>query len=307
MLNTPILFLVFNRPDQTRKVFKKIREAKPKKLFVAADGPRAAKDGENEKCELVRKIAIDVDWDCELYTLFGKENLGCGLAVSSAITWFFDNVEQGIILEDDTIPNNSFFAFCENMLHKYKEDDSIMHIGGNNFQFGKIIGNGSYYFSKFAHVWGWATWKRAWDKYNYDIVSWSSEKKDSAFLTLRENVQRDYWRSVFNDIAEGIIDTWDYQWQLSIWYYKGKCIIPNKNLIQNIGFGEGATHTVARSKILESMRTKRLSNFIEPVSIDINDKADTDYFNYIFLSRPPLNRRIKITNILRRILRQYFI
>jgi hypothetical protein len=303
MLNTPVLLLVFNRPDQTRKVFKKIREAKPKKLFVAADGPRAAKDAESEKCELVREIATDVDWDCELYTLFRKENLGCGLAVSSAITWFFDNVDQGIILEDDTIPNNSFFVFCESMLHLYKDDNSIMHIGGNNFQFGKIIDNGSYYFSKFAHVWGWATWKRAWEKYSFDIDSWSSEKKDSAFLTLREEVQRDYWKSVFESIAEGIIDTWDYQWQLSIWYYKGKCIIPNKNLIQNIGFGEGATHTVARSKILESMRPKRLSNFIEPMSFDINDEADTDYFNYIFLSRPPLDRKSKITSILMRILR----
>ena len=146
MFNTPILFVIFNRLDTTFKVFEKIREIKPKKLYIAADGPRKQIEGENEKCAKVRSIETLVDWDCEVKTLFQSENLSCGPAVSTAISWFFNNEEQGIILEDDCLPNTSFFHFCEEMLNYYKENETIMHIGGTNFQDGRMYGKADYYF-----------------------------------------------------------------------------------------------------------------------------------------------------------------
>jgi hypothetical protein len=159
-LNTPILFIIFNRPESTSEVFDVIKKHKPHNLFLAADGPRGSKEGEANLCELTRKLVLEnIDWDCNLTTLFRDENLGCKVAVSTAITWFFNNVEQGIILEDDCVPSTTFFSFCEAMLNKYRNDESVMHIGGTNFLDDKIAIHDSYYFSKMVHIWGWATWR----------------------------------------------------------------------------------------------------------------------------------------------------
>jgi hypothetical protein len=166
--DTPILFLIFNRPDTTQKVFNEIRKIKPRQLFVAADGPREDHPEDKEKCEQTRKIIDQVDWDCEVKTLFRDKNLGCKHAVSGAINWFFKNVEQGIILEDDCLPDQSFFGFCQELLNKYKNNKQIFNISGNNFQDGMWRGDGSYYFSKYFHCWGWATWADRWQNY-FDI------------------------------------------------------------------------------------------------------------------------------------------
>ena len=171
-LKTAVLFLLFNRPDTTTHVFEKIRQIKPQRLYVASDGPRESYDGEIEKVIKAREIASKVDWPCELKTLFRDKNLGCKKGVSSAITWFFEHEEQGIILEDDCIPNLDFFNFCENLLIRYSRDKRIFTITGSNFQNGKWRGDASYYFSKKFHCWGWATWKRAWKLYQGDILFW---------------------------------------------------------------------------------------------------------------------------------------
>jgi len=177
--NTPILFLVFNRPNTTQRVFNVIRQVKPKQLFVAADGPRRDKGADEEKCEATREIVKQIDWDCEVKTLFREENLGCGKAVSSAITWFFENVEEGIILEDDCLPNLDFFGYCEELLDRYRDNREVMFIGGDNFQKGKKWGDASYYFSAYNHVWGWATWKRTWDIYDFKLDSINENDIDS--------------------------------------------------------------------------------------------------------------------------------
>jgi len=215
VFSTPILLIVFNRPDITQRVFDSIRQARPRQLFVAADAPRANISGERELCEETRYIATSIDWDCQVHTLFRDQNLGCGLGVSSAITWFFENVEEGIILEDDCLPNPTFFHFCEELLNYYRYSQIIMHVSGNNFLYGKKRGNASYYFSNYTYNWGWATWRRAWKFYEYHPT---------------DEVHR--------------LGEWDCQWRATVAQHGGLAVLPNVNLVTNIGCGrEDATHS----------------------------------------------------------------
>lgn len=251
-LKTPVLFLVFNRPDTTKLVFEAIREAKPPRLYVASDGHRITKEGEAERVHEVRAIATNVDWDCEIKTLFRDENLGCKYAVSEAVSWFFQHEEQGIILEDDCLPSQSFFWFCEELLEKYKNDLRVWHISGDNFQDGIKRGQGSYYFSKFNHIWGWATWANRWSKYDVEMNSYDTFLSNNLMYDLFELDQdKKYWSSIFEKAFKGEIDTWDYQWTYTVWVNSGLSILPNINLVSNIGFGLNATHT----KELESQHS----------------------------------------------------
>lgn len=245
MYTTPILFLIFNRPEVTQKVFQEIKKQQPKFLFIASDGPRNNVDTDIKKCKETRKIVLEaIDWDCEVKTLFRNENLGCGKAVSAAISWFFENVEQGIIIEDDCLPNSSFFSFCEELLHKYKDEEQVYAISGDNFHNGIQRGNASYYFSHYGFVWGWATWRRAWKNYDYNLKSLENFKRKNLInrIDKRKNFKT-YWYNVFEKVSQNKIDTWDYQWIFTIWKHKGSVIVPNTNLISNIGFGKDATHT----------------------------------------------------------------
>lgn len=291
---TPILFLIYNRPDTTKMVFEKIREIKPSKLFIAADGPRHHKVGEKEKCDAVRQLVLDgVDWACEVKTLFRNENLGCGKAVSSAITWFFDNAEEGIILEDDTLPDKSFFTFCETLLEKYRHVDAVKMISGNNFQRGRQRSDGSYYFSAYSHIWGWATWKRTWEVYNFDLDNFTDDEFDSCLdYYFKTKKIKTHWRSVFERVRKNEIDTWDYQLLFSIWKKRGNSILPNQNLVTNIGFGEQATHTTDVKSFSANLPVNHITEIIHPSVIEINKKADLFYDdNYIFSRRPPLIMR----------------
>lgn len=253
LFNTPVLFLIFNRPDTTKQVFEKIREIKPKYLYVAADGPRSDKLEEGDLCEATRNIVLkNIDWDCELKTLFRNENLGCGKAVSTAITWFFDHVEQGIILEDDTLPDVSFFKFCEEMLIKYKDNTQITSIGGTNFFTENLKLKESYFFTEHGGIWGWASWRRAWHDYDLSMSEWKDQKVVDSFKNRYSKLEYDFFEKIFNSV--GNIDTWDYQW----WFYRllkrGIDIVPNKNLVKNIGFNENATHTKSKDETISNMK-----------------------------------------------------
>lgn len=210
----PILLLIFNRPDTTKAVMESIRRARPERLFIAADGPRASAPGEERLCEEARRHAANVDWPCEVQTLFRGENAGCAINVSSAISWFFEHVEEGIVLEDDCVAGESFYPFCTELLAYYRHTPEVMHIAGTSFQYGRRRGRASYYLSRYPNLWGWATWRRAWRMYDFSLrPSWKLE------------------------------DTWGTQWQLSIEKHNGLAVVPNRNLVKNIGFGEAATHT----------------------------------------------------------------
>ena len=273
---TPILFIIFNRPDTTLRVFNEIKKLKPTKLYVVSDGPRLDKVGEKERCEETRKTIDSIDWDCQVFKNYSDVNLGCKKRVSSGIDWFFKNEEQGIILEDDCLPNDSFFKFCEEMLEKYKNDERIGMISGDNFQFGKIKNEYSYYFSKYSHIWGWATWKRAWQKYDVNLTNWPEISKDDGLKKVFTNKKDTYyWSSIFNDVYNGKIDTWDYQWSYTCFMNNYLSVMPTENLISNIGFSKvGSTHTKRINKF-SNMKTSELAFPLkEPKDVIVNIESD---------------------------------
>jgi len=246
-LITPVLFVVFNRIDTTEQVFAEIRRAHPAQLFIAADGPRTNRPGETEKCDAVRRLILDrIDWPCEVKVRFLDENLGCRVAVSSAVDWFFSEVEEGIILEDDCLPHPDFFRFCQELLKHYRHDTRMMHISGVNFQYGQIRGNGSYYFSRYAHIWGWASWRRAWKYYDVEMKNYPEFKKSGlAESIFPECAIRKRWLKILDQIYEKspIFNTWDFQWSYSLFQQNGLSIIPNRNLVSNLGCGCEGTNT----------------------------------------------------------------
>ncbi|NOT77557.1 MAG: nucleotide-diphospho-sugar transferase [Bacteriovoracaceae bacterium] len=241
---TPILFLIFNRDDTAQAVFNEIKKQSPKYLYVAADGPRVHKAGEAENCRRTRAIIDQVDWDCEVKTLFRESNLGCGRAVSEAITWFFNNVEKGIILEDDCLPDPSFFSYMEELLLKYENDERVSAISGDNFIAKPLPNNESYFFGIYHHIWGWASWRRAWNGYDLKMTKWVASR-DSGLLEkiFADKAERAYWTNILNACSEDKIDTWDYQWTFNCWNKEALVIHPNVNMVKNIGFDDRATHT----------------------------------------------------------------
>ena len=281
MFQKPILFLIFNRFDTTRAVFEAIRRVRPLKLYVAADGYRENREGEKEACELTRGIIDSIDWKCEVKKLYREKNLGCKVAISSACDWFFENEEEGIILEDDCLPDPSFFTFCEHMLEYYRNQDRIMHVAGINFQFGRKRGPGSYYFSRNIHVWGWASWRRAWKYYDVKMKSFPQFKKSKKINQIVKTwLERAFILSKLEKTYKGKIDTWDYQWNFAMWEQNGLAIIPNQNLISNIGFDEKATHTTGNSRFAK-MNTSPLNNITHPLIIEVNVEADNFSFRSV--------------------------
>lgn len=243
-LNTAVLFLVFNRLDTTRQVFQAIRQAKPPRLYIAADGPRADRPDETDKVQAVRDYVMEnVDWECEVKTLFREENLGCKYAVSGAISWFFENEEQGIILEDDCFPSQSFFWFCEELLCRYKDDDSVYLISGDARASEKFISDKDYGFCKYPLIWGWASWSRAWRKYDPEMTDWPQFSENVLNNVGDRRATKRFWRDTLYSMYKKEIDTWDFQFSYLLLKNDAKCVVPRLNLISNVGFGPEATHT----------------------------------------------------------------
>lgn len=244
-VKSPILFLVFNRPDVTQRVFEAIRQAQPTKFYIAADGPRADHPGEEDLCLQTRQIFEAIDWDCEVHTLYRTGNLGCKEAISSAITWFFEQEEEGIILEDDCLPASSFFKYCDTLLEKYRFDTRIRHITGANHHFGRKWGLENIYYANQTHVWGWASWRRVWQDYDKDLRQFNESEVEGQFNKLFDDrFVVEAWMLIFKKLKAGEIDTWDYQLALLNFFNNGLSVNPNVNLITNIGFRADATHTI---------------------------------------------------------------
>ena len=242
--NIPVLFIIFNRPDTTKKVFERISKVRPKTLFIAADGARPEKCGEDEKCKKCREIVNLIDWDCNVFTDFSDQNLGCKKRVSSAITWAFSKVDKLIIIEDDVLPGDGFFEYMEELLLRYANDNRIMMVSGANIGLSEFEECASYGFSRFAYIWGWGTWKRAWRLYDVDVTLWpEAEKKCMLERYFYDSYVVNEYRKYFQMVHNGGIDTWDYQWVFCLLSNSGLCIVPKYNLITNIGFGKEATHT----------------------------------------------------------------
>ena len=252
-LNAPVLLLIFNRPDTTKIVFDAIKQAKPKRLYIAADGPRQNVEDDAEKCSQARQIATSLNWNCEIKTLFRAKNLGCKYSVSSGIDWFFKWEEMGIILEDDTVPSQTFFWFCQELLEKYKNDYRIMHINGTNFFWNKIqYSNADYFFSQYGNIWGWASWRRAWKLYDVNLKDWDCLNGNYLKKVFSNKNERIIRKQQIEKILNGQLDTWDYQWILYKYVNAGLSIIPKSNLVKNIGFIQDSTHTKMNEKDIRS-------------------------------------------------------
>jgi hypothetical protein len=286
-LKTAVLFLIFNRLDTTKRVFESIRQARPPRLYVAADGHRDSRPGEDVKIMAVRDYVMrHIDWDCEVKTLFREKNLGCKYAVSSAIDWFFDNEEMGIIIEDDCLPHSDFFYFCETLLHRYRLDNRVSVITGNNFQNGQHRGDASYYFSKYNHCWGWASWQRAWSYYQGALPFWSEWSQSKKWTNINpDHVERKYWNKIFNQVVMGKVNSWAYPWTACVWKNNGLTATPNVNLVSNIGFGEEATHTSASNSTLAHIPVKPLGEMTHPDDVVQDLLADKYAFDHAFGGR----------------------
>lgn len=244
MLNTPVVLIIFNRPDITGRIFAEIRRARPKTLFIVADGPRNDRHGERELCARTRAIVEQVNWPCEVLKNYSDTNMGCGKRPATGISWVFEQVEEAIILEDDCLPHPTFFRYCEELLAKYRDDERIMVVSGDNFQFGRKRTSYSYYFSIFPHCNGWASWRRAWRHFDFEI-SLLPEVLDSGSLrSIHSDRALRYWSKIFKNVYESNEKHfWDYQWAFACWIQNGLAILPDVNLVTNIGYGSDATHT----------------------------------------------------------------
>ncbi len=245
-MTPPVLYLIFNRPDLVEQSFAPIRQARPKQLFIAADGPRADRGNEFELCRETRLIVDKVDWDCEVRTLFREKNLGCRFAVSSAIDWFFDHVEMGVIIEDDCVVDASFFSFCQELLVEYRHDERIMAICAEGFPSPNApqSSNSSFDFSGIPLIWGWATWRRAWRLYDDDMRLAKREDFPQWLASYYQSGSVEaFWITQLSLTHNGTYNTWDYRWIQSVWANHGLAIIPCVNLVNNIGYDERATHT----------------------------------------------------------------
>ena len=282
--NVPILFMIFNRPDTTANVFEAIRRARPPRLYVGADGPRAGREGESELCAKTREITEDIDWPCEVHRLYRDENLGCKKAVSSAITWFFEHEEEGIILEDDCLPDPSFFPFCGKMLERYRNDERIMMVGGSDHSMQKKEEGPSYFFATYFPIWGWATWRRAWQHYDITMSAWPDFKRRRGVRQAVKNpIMARWFEGCFDLTYRNEIDTWDYQWIL-IGLLNGRLsVCPYGNLVSNIGY-EGMHKSKGKAAwTFMNLPRKRfdVDAIVHPDIIVTNKAADRDIYRAV--------------------------
>lgn len=294
-LKTPVVLFAFNRPDITERVFDEIKKAKPEKLFLVLDGHR--NEADKQKCDAVKKILENVDWECDVHRNYSNINMGCDPRVASGIDWVFQNADRAIFFEDDCLPHQSFFRFCDELLEKYKDDKEIMHISGDNFQ----DGNGrfkceeSYYFSAISQSWGWASWRRAWQLYDADMKRWPEFKRENKFKKIfRNKAVITYWDTLLQKFYDKKRINWDGRWTFACFANGGLSIMPRVNLISNIGFGNNATHTKQQKHKFNSLPTYPVDfPLIHPKEKKINYVAEEYTMKQVFGVNENLKQRIK--------------
>lgn len=280
--NIPILFITFTRFETTKKVFESIKAIKPAKLYISSDGPRENIEGESEKVEFLRNYILDnIDWECQVSTNFQKVNLGCKYNPQSSITWFFEQEKMGIILEDDVVPSQSFFAYCKELLIRYERDLRVWGISGANMQH-KVDIEDSYYFSDFFMTWGWASWSSRWQKH-LELMKQFDNYVSSPLIKHKLKNRTANKKMLYNAIISynNQLDAWDYLWIFSCFCNNGLIATPNANLCENIGFGEGATHTSSNSYMRISKNELDFP-LKHPLIIYANKKIDEQFFSNVF-------------------------
>jgi len=295
-LTTPVAFIIFNRPKQTAKVFSAIRAARPPQLFVIADGPRANVESDRANCAATRAIVDQVDWPCEVRRRFADQNLGLRRNVAGGLDWVFEQTERAIILEDDCLPDATFFPFCEELLKRFSQDRHVAAISGTNLDPGHNVppNDDGYYFSRFCHIWGWATWRRAWQLCDQAMERWP-ELRRTDWLKNRSTsaTAENYWRLMFDDSharKPGWLNTWDVAWLFSCWQHEMLSIVPRNNLITNIGFGPDAAHTRSQTRAAKVQVTPIQFPLCHPKQITVNAVADRHIQKDFFEGLTPAQR-----------------
>lgn len=290
--DTAVMMIVFNRPGQTRQVFERVREAKPKRLYIAADGPRANRPDDVASCAETRQIFDGVDWPCEVKTLFREQNLGCKTAIKTGLDWFFGNEEEGIVLEDDCVPEPTFFRYCAEMLDKYRHDERIATIAGTNYLLQSQDFEDSYYFTKYLFVWGWASWRRVWQDYDFEMKSWPKFRDEGRLHRVFPHPRSlKYWTMVFDLTHDGTLNAYDYQFFYSAMINSRLSIVPGRNLISNIGWGDTSTNTANRNPEMGMATFPMEFPLKHPFFVVPNEQADT--FTEHLMFAKPLMRKVK--------------
>lgn len=272
-MKNPIALIIYHRPELTSRVIQSLREVKPTVIFVIADGPKNREDA--KKCEETRKLIDTIDWKCKIYKKYSSKNLGLRNRVVTGLNWVFSKVETAIILEDDLKIDLSFFKFCDDLLERYKNDSRIISISGNNFLPKDVEVKESYFFSHFVYSWGWATWRRAWKLYEDSMSDWPSIRNDISFNKNFSGFGNSlYWKNIFDLTHRKKIDSWAYCWIYTAFKNKKVSIVPGRNLVSNIGFGGGATHTSFKSGVMDLPINKMDFPLRHPESIRANKYAD---------------------------------
>ncbi len=296
-MKSPVAVIVYNRPTFAQRLFHILEELQPERLFIIADGPKADDPEDARRCRDVRDVFKTIPWNCRVERHFSNVNLGCGKRPASGISWVFDQVDRAIILEDDCIPNRSFFRFCDELLDRYAEDERIMQINGNNFQFGNQRTPHSYFFSSLSICWGWATWRRAWRHHDMGLAAWPSLRGTSWLEDIVEHpVAVRYWSDKFQKAyhSKGDIDFWDYQWSFAIWYQNGLTIMPRETLVTNIGCGALATHTKNPNEKIANLKTRELVFPLKhPRLVVRNKEADRSFIENLILPRRMQRNQIR--------------
>lgn len=289
-LATPIAFFVFNRPDLTEASFARIRDQRPERLLVVGDGPRQKARGDRTRVAAVRQIIDRVDWECDVETLYASENLGLRRRMETGLDWVFAQVDRAIILEDDCVADGSFFEFCEALLSYYENNENVGSITGNNFQDGRWRGSGTYYFSKYSHCWGWATWARSWTSHDPSMPFWPAFSSTDRWKSLLPDPQeRKYWERVFHKAKNPLFQSWAYPWTATCFFNGWVTAAPNENLVANIGFGRNATHTKSRKSLAPVARS--IPGIEHPDAVRADVEADWFDFENAFGGRSLRDRR----------------
>lgn len=260
-LQIPVLLMGFNRPENTKKVIESIRQAKPTRVYVSCDGPREGRQDDAEKVTAVKEVVRQgIDWECELFTRYSEVNLSCGVAVSSAINWFFENEEMGIVLEDDIYLEPSFYWFAQQMLQQYLHDDRVMMIAALNVLNGWHTEEQDYHFALYGGCWGWATWRRAWKYFDFSMEKWTDPLIRAR---VREHMGEDFQYAVRAPVYDKLVDSighgWDYAWTFARLINNGLTIVPAKNTVTNLGFGADSTHTFEVPAALKDLKPNALN------------------------------------------------
>ena len=289
-----VLFVFFNKIEETKRVFEAIKNAQPPRIYLASDGARFDKKGEKEKVENLRKfVSENIDWDCEVKTRFSETNQGCGRGVSNAVSWFFENEEMGIILEDDCLPCPNFFRFCDELLVKYKDDERISIISGTN-EFGKYREDKSneYFFSRFTYIWGWASFRRVWKDFDYTLSFLPELKKKMSYDELLFPLKKHQVKKMSRKFEKTYkskgekLRAWSYQLLCLCLMKKQLCIVPKANLISNIGFGENSTHTTNPNAVNSNIPVgELLFPLKEPDNIEPNLQFTSDFYDFMMPKR----------------------